>query len=133
MTSAMNIAIDTLAAQLAKQTESSYGDEKRIIVFQSAMYLSTRSADDNYHQYRLPSLLTQLSEGQFGPLDGDETRMVRNAVLIAARRYRLLRGMDWGNALHGEVPMDNKDDFVQAIELLLERYKPQVRPHVGHK
>lgn len=123
VSSAMNIAIDSLASSLAKQTEY---DHRNIIVFQAAMYLSKRSADDPYHDYRLPTLLVRLAEGEFGELDEQEAALVKSAVLIATRRFRGLKGMDWGSVLHGEVKMEDREDFVNAVDLLLQRYKPQV-------
>lgn len=119
----MNIAIDSLASTLAKETEY---DHRKIIVFQAAMHLSKRSSGDQYHEFRLPRLLVRLAEGEFGELSDQQARIVKSGIFIATRRFSGLKGMDWGSVLQGEVKMEDREDFAQAIEILLEFYKPQV-------
>lgn len=123
VTSAMNIAIDSLASTLAKQTKF---DHRRIIVLQSSSYLAKCSAGDPYHDHRLPVLLVRLAEGAFGLLNAEEKDIVKSAIVIATRRFNCLQGMDWGNVLHGEVKMEDREDFYKAVELLFERYQPEV-------
>ena len=123
MLASMNIAIDNSSAQLAKLLRKS---RRRAIVFQAATYLSSRSAEDAYHEYRLPQLLVKLGEGEFGQLSDEEDALVKSANFIASKRYRGLRGMDWSSVLHGEVKMEDRSDFVDAIKILLEKYNPEV-------
>ncbi|KAH7722397.1 nonsense mRNA reducing factor 1 NORF1 [Aphelenchoides avenae] len=123
MLAPMNVAIDNSSTQLAKQLEK---DERRAIVFQAATFLASCSADDKYHEFRLPQLLVRLGEGEFGSLTDEEAALVKSANLIASRRYRDLRGMDWSSVLHGEVKMEDRSDFVAAVKVLLEKYNPEV-------
>jgi len=123
MLASMNIAIDNSSAQLAKLLRKS---RRRAIVFHAATYLSSRTAEDDYHEYRLPQLLVKLGEGEFGQLTDEEAALVKSANFIASKRYRGLRGMDWSSVLHGEVKMEDRADFVAAIKILLEKYKPEV-------
>ncbi|KAH7693069.1 hypothetical protein AAVH_39901, partial [Aphelenchoides avenae] len=118
----MNVAIDNSSTHLAKQLKKV---KRRAIVFQSATYLTSRNAKDEYHKYRLPYLLVKLGEGKYGTLTDEEAALVKSANLIASRRYRGLRGMDWSSVLHGEVKMEDRSDFVAAIKILLKKYNPE--------
>ncbi|KAH7708536.1 Protein K08D10.5 [Aphelenchoides avenae] len=123
MLAPMNVAIDNSSTQLAKQLKK---DKRRAIVFQAATFLASRSAEDQYHKFRLPYLLVKLGEGKYGPLTDEEAALVKSANLIASRRYRGLRGMDWSSVLHGEVKMEDRSDFVAAVKILLEKYNPEI-------
>lgn len=119
----MNIAIDSLATSLAKETSF---DDRRVLVLQGSIYLAKKSASDPYHRFRLPSLLVALADGEFGQLSGDERELVRSGLLFATRRFGGLHGMDWGTVLHGEVKPESYDEFEKAVDILLREYKPQV-------
>lgn len=126
----MNIAIDSLATTLAKQTSF---DHRKIVILQASSFLAKCSADDPYHNHRLPVLLVRLAEEGFGPLNAEQRDFVKSAIVIATRRFNGLQGMDWGNVLHGEVKMEDREDFYRAVELLLERYQPEVSPNSENK